>query len=666
MGRRPWSLLRSLPALLLAAALCGLAGRAGAQEAIERFHAIVDVRADGTIAVTEAITVRAEGERIRRGIYRDFPLRFVDPQGRTRQVDFELVDVTRDARPEPHFTRRNDRGVRIYAGAENVPLRPGTYTYRFSYVTGRQLRHLPDHVELYWNVTGNEWAFPIRDARVTIRLPGRIAPVRWTGYTGRFGERGTDFRAGLDADGALDFATTRTLEPGEGLSVVVELPAGAVAAPTRAQQLRHALLDYRRHLLAGLGMLGVFAFYLTAWRAVGRDPPKGTIIPRFDPPEGISPALAAYVHQWGWRSGWREFTAAAVSLAVKGLVLFDDAGDTLTLRRTERAAGARSSSPDAPLPPGERALLSWVERGGGTVRVDRASGAGLVGALASFKSAIEKENRHRFFRRNLGYFGVGVALTALAFVATIVFGNLTEGEIGLLAAIAFAGVFVGVFLVQSVRALLSGRGLRTIVGGAIHLAVIVYVGTMFATTLIGSGASLGGFSRTMLDGLAGHGFPLALVGGFALLNGLFYYLLRAPTAAGRPIMDHIEGLELYLRTAESERLNMAGVPDLTAERFERLLPYAIALGVEKPWSEAFEAAFSRAHPGQDPRDAYRPAWRGNARWSGNSFASSVSGAVAAAQGSFTSAVPPPSSSSSGFGGGGGSGGGGGGGGGGGW
>ncbi len=70
-------------------------------------------------------------------------------------------------------------------------------------------------------------------------------------------------------------------------------------------------------------------------------------------------------------------------------------------------------------------------------------------------------------------------------------------------AIAFAGVFVGVFLVQSVRALLSGRGLRTIVGGAIHLAVIVYVGTMFATTLIGSGASLGGFSRTMLDGLAG-------------------------------------------------------------------------------------------------------------------------------------------------------------------
>lgn len=667
MGHRLRSLLRSLPAILLAAALAGIAGRASADEAIERFHAIVDVRADGTIAVTEAITVRAEGRQIRRGIYRDFPLRFVDAQGRTRKVDFELVDVTRDGRPEPHFTRRNDRGVRIYAGAESVLLRPGSYTYRFSYVTGRQLRHLPGHIELYWNVTGNEWAFPIRDARATIRLPGAVAPVRWTGYTGRFGERGGDFGAGLDAAGALDFATTRTLQAGEGLTVVVEIPPGAVAAPTRAQELRHAFLDYRRYLFAGLGMLGVLAFYLTAWRAVGRDPPKGTIVPLFHPPEGISPALAAYIRQWGWRSGWREFTAAAVSLAVKGLVLFDDAGDTLTLKRTERAAGAGASSDGAPaLPPGERALLSWLERSGGTVRIDRASGTSLSGALTSFKSAIEKENRHRFFRRNLGYFGVGVALTLLSFAATIAYGDLTEGEIGLLVAIAFAGAFVGVILVQAVRALLSGRGLRTIVGGAIHLAAIVYIGTMFATTLIGSGLSTGGFRRTLLDGLLGYGFPLALVGGFALLNGLFYYLLRAPTAAGRPIMDRIEGLELYLRTAESARLNMAGAPELTAERFERLLPYAIALGVEKPWSEAFEAAFSRAHPGQDLRDAYRPAWRGNTRWSGNSFANSVSGAVAAAQGSFASAIPPPSSSSSGFGGGGGSGGGGGGGGGGGW
>lgn len=122
-------------------------------------------------------------------------------------------------------------------------------------------------------------------------------------------------------------------------------------------------------------------------------------------------------------------------------------------------------------------------------------------------------------------------------------------------------------------------------------------GFMAYTIFASSGAQLPkGFAHSVFDGLLHDGFPLALIGGLAALNGLFYYLLRAPTAAGRVIMDRIEGLELYLRTAETERMNMTGAPDLTTETFERLLPYAIALEAEKPWSEAFVKAFARAHP----------------------------------------------------------------------
>ncbi|KAA0213335.1 MAG: DUF2207 domain-containing protein [Lautropia sp.] len=650
-------------ATLALAGVAALAASAHAEEAIERFDSTIEVRADGDLAVTETIVVHAEGAQIRRGIFRDFPLRFRDAEGRLREVGFELVEVTRDGRPEPHFTRRNDRGVRIYAGAEDVLLQPGRHAYRFSYVTSRQLRHFPDHVELYWNVTGNEWTFPIREASATVRLPGNAAPVRWTAYTGRFGERGEDFRAALQPDGALVFASTRGLRPGEGLTVVAELPAGVVAAPTQAQQIGYALLDYRRYLLAGLGVLGVLGFYLFAWRAVGRDPPKGTVIPQFHPPEGISPALAAYIRNWGWKGGWREFTAAAVSLAVKGLVVFDDRDGTLTLQRAPRGASADAA---ATLPAGERALLGWIDERGGTARVKRSNGESLVSALARFKTAIEKDNRNRFFRRNLGWFVAGIALTALAVAATFRFGYLDDDEIGLLIGVIAAGVFVGGFLMGTVRSLLKARSLRTIVPAAIHTAMIVFVGAVITTMLVESGVSLDGFRRTALDALAENGFPLALVGGFALLNGLFYYLLRAPTAAGRPVMDRIEGLELYLRTAESARMNMAGAPEITTAHFERLLPYAIALEAEKPWSEAFEAAFARAHPGEDLHDAYRPAWHGGTGWSSRNFASSVAGTVAAAEASFASAMPAPSSSSSGFGGGGSSGGGGGGGGGGGW
>jgi len=174
------------------------------------------------------------------------------------------------------------------------------------------------------------------------------------------------------------------------------------------------------------------------------------------------------------------------------------------------------------------------------------------------------------------------------------------------------------------------------------------------------------FGRTLFAMLLENGFPFVLVGAFAAMNGLFYYLLRAPTASGRKVMDDIEGLDLYIRTAETPRFNAVDAPDLDATQFERLLPYAVALDAERPWSEAFAKAFARAHPDEDMAVAYAPAWHGDRGWQGGDFSRSVASAVSAAQSSFASAMPAPKSSSSGFSGGGGSGGGGGGGGGGGW
>jgi hypothetical protein len=180
---------------LLTAALLWLAatGPVLAAEVIESFQSDITVRADGVLDVTETIRVAAEGDQIKRGIYRDFPLTFVDEGGTTRRVSFKLLDVTRDGAPEPHHTNSNSQGIRIYAGEENVFLDAGVYTYQIRYETGRQIRFLPEQTELFWNVTGNEWAFPIQSATARIRLPDGAAPTLWTAYTGRFGEKGTAF-----------------------------------------------------------------------------------------------------------------------------------------------------------------------------------------------------------------------------------------------------------------------------------------------------------------------------------------------------------------------------------------------------------------------------------------------------------------------------------------
>ena len=59
--------------------LCLLSPLAMSAEVIENFAVRLQVQRDGNLLVTERITVQAEGEQIKRGIYRDLPVRYTLP-----------------------------------------------------------------------------------------------------------------------------------------------------------------------------------------------------------------------------------------------------------------------------------------------------------------------------------------------------------------------------------------------------------------------------------------------------------------------------------------------------------------------------------------------------------------------------------------------------------
>jgi uncharacterized membrane protein len=146
------------------------------------------------------------------------------------------------------------------------------------------------------------------------------------------------------------------------------------------------------------------------------------------------------------------------------------------------------------------------------------------------------------------------------------------------------------------------------------------------------------------------------------LNALFYYLLKAPTTAGRQVMDQVEGFKLYLSVAEKDRLDMLNPPEKTPALFEKYLPYALALDVENEWSEQFAEVLARAQVDGQP---YSPSWYQGSSWN-NLGASGLSDTLGGAFASTIDSSATAPGSSSGSGGGGSSGGGGGGGGGSGW
>jgi hypothetical protein len=522
-------------------------------------------------------------------------------------VTFSLIAVSRDGSPEPYHTERTHGVIRIYAGDKDVLIRPGEHTYVFEYRTGRQIRWFDGKPELNWNVTGNYWRFPIESATYRLQLFDSARPLRWTAYTGPLGARGIDWQGSIGPLGTLSVSTTRRLAPGEGLTVVAALPDGAVDPPSANMQLWYAMFDNRQWIIGGVGFLVVLIYYFAAWEAVGRDPKHGTVIALFHPPQGISPALANYIHNWGLtREKWRAFTAAALSLAVRGLIQFDQAGKTLTLKRK----GQQPPGGYQDLPAGERAIFSWVNLGGAAT-IDKAHGEAVAKVGTEFTATIEAENRNRFFRRNLGYVIAGLAMTAAVVAGLVAFGGLQDQDLSIMAVLGIVGFFVGVFIVPFMQAIFGeGAKFAVLVRVAILLAIAaIFVSIAFNLVHEALDTGLSEALPALQGFVANYPFPFVLATAFTALNGLFFYLMRAPTALGRPIMDQLSGFKLYLETAEADRLNMQGAPEITAERFEALLPYAVALDVEKPWSDAFAAAVRRAHPGEaDPMSGYQSAW----------------------------------------------------------
>jgi uncharacterized membrane protein YgcG len=568
------SRITSLGALL---ALACLAVTAVAQERILDYRSDIQVQPDGRLKISELIRVRAEGVNIRRGIFRDFPTRYRDRAGNLVNVEFNPLSVRRNGSSEAWHSTKRPNGVRLYAGSPGRTIEPGIHEYELIFVTNRQLGFFESHDELYFNAIGHGWNFSIDHAVVTVTLPFDVpaGQLALDVYTGRFGTNGSDATAEVIGGNQVRYETTRVLAPREGLTIAAAWPKGLLAEPGMTRKIAWFLTDNGAAVVLLAGFLLAFGWYLWAWNAVGRDPGQGVIIPRFEPPAGLSPAACRYVASMSFNRD--AFTAAVISLAVKGQLVIEEDGDEFTL---QRLADPRPET----LTNGESAVLeALLPLPSSRIELEPANHSNFQAARSALKKELKKEYLGRLFHLN----GLYIVPPAAFSVAAAIIAIFLDG------------------------------------GPAVWISYVV----------------------------------LSLA-----LHGLFAFLMRAPTTAGRLIMDEIEGFKMYLGTAEQDRLDRMRSPALTPEVFETFLPYAYALDVENDWCEWF----SREIPEDTGKKAvYSPLWySGQVRGMnalnhlGDSFSSSFSSAI-------SSASSPPGSSS-GSGGGGFSGGGGGGGGGGGW
>jgi uncharacterized membrane protein YgcG len=653
--------MRAGLSILLLAVLLSPRLAAAEEERIVSFESRVEVRADGSLAVTETIAVVAAGDKIQRGIYRDFPTVYDGPYGTRVVVPFRVVSVERDGRKEAYHLEKIERGERVYFGKKSILVEHGPHTYVLRYETSRQLGFFPEHDELYWNVTGNGWNFPIERAAATVVLPSGVPrqSLRLEGYTGPAGAKGRALRSRVDAgDGTLRFETTAPLDPYEGLTIVASFAKGFVREPTREERRAELLRANPVIPIGAAGLALLLAYYSIAWLLVGRDPKRGTIIPRFEPPLGFAPACLRYVREMGYDE--RCFTAALVSMAAKGWITIEEKDGEYALVRGNKPQDGRR--PEA-LSISERQLSSRL-LSGRRLELESKNHTKVSGAIRALRDTLALEYEGKLFLAHRRWLVPGLVLSSLCVIAAGLSGDGGQNAAFLFMCVWLSGWSFGTFAVAATavrawRALFAAhrRGAFAVVGALISVLFTM----LFAVPMLG-GLGFGIYFLSMATSVWIAPLLLGLIG----VNYLFLLLLKQPTQAGRAVMDEIEGFKMYLETAEGDEIAALAGPPKTRELFERMLPYAIALDVENRWAEKFSDVLAAAAADDGSgRNGYHPAWYSGDSWSRVGTASMLSSFGSSLSGAVSSASTAPGSSSGG-GGGGSSGGGGGGGGGGGW
>ena len=558
-------------------------GTLQATERILDFDVTATVNADASVTVTERLRILVRGEQIRHGIIRSPPHRAVRDQG-TRQ-EYEPRHATLNGKPVPVSVEQTGSRLELRLGSRDIVVPPGEHVYEISYAVTGQIRFFDDHDEFYWNVTGHDWAFAIDRASFRLVLPGKGEEeiVGAAAYTGFPGDQGRDFLR----DGPNTLVTTRPLNPGEGFTVAVGWKKGLILPPTPPASISDWIREHRTPMLIGFAGL-VAIYYGLVWFRLGRDPRRGTVIPIFAPPENMEPGYTRFVRKMGFSPEC--FASDLLYLAVKGLIRIEDDGQGLILHR-------RFTDPDATdLSSPLRAMLCWLFPNPEVTSVSTETGSGrrsLYHARQVLSEAYAARGT-RLFSHNLGPGLAGLILfLPVPYLLDLADSPLLTNADALdqiifliILTLGFALMFTGLAgLREGLGPCRSPRVRLAMLGGSALLAGVgvrlVWSDLLLVPVLMGS----------LLLALA-----VAATGILALASR---------TEEGVRQNDLVEGLAIFLSTAEQGRLEMLNPPAQTPELFEKLLPYAFALDCAETWANRFQDILRNAR--------YEPQWQTSPR-----------------------------------------------------
>lgn len=546
------------------------------QEKIYNFNSQLTISNDATLTVTENIKIRSEGKIFKHGLYRVLPLRR-NINNKSQKVAYQLISVQKNGKSEPYFTKEKDGYLYIYVGDKNKSLPKGNYTYTLKYSSKGQIGYFDKYDEIYWNVNGFHWNFPIQKISAKVILPTKSKALQKSCYVGKAGATKQNCKSKITNSNTVIFST-RNIAAKENLTIAVGFNKGVVAVVSSENTWDIPLWGFALLMLGGFWGYGFFT-----WRLWGKNPTAPTPYPQFNPPQNMSPAFMNYA-QKEKVDAENGFTASIINLAIKGYLQIEEKKTknlgmftqrTILLHKKRKSIGK--------LPKEERVIFKKIFDDIDVFVLDGKPDGYLLFVLSSYTNSLESQLKPLMKKgRNRGLIIVPI-LFFIAFLVGSYF--IVPTYLGTFIIAAFLGTAASIFVLnllvfKVIQKVSKPLRPKTEVKWYKIVSFLSSLGLFFY------------FGKDSID--EGAYFFLFLCAFFIWSIFKYVKIIHKRPKELVAMQSDIKGFKMYLGAAEERQLQMFNPPQLTPEIFEKLLPYAIVLGVDKIWGKRFEKMVERA------------------------------------------------------------------------
>jgi Predicted membrane protein (DUF2207) len=344
-------------------------------------------------------------------------------------------------------------------------------------------------------------------------------------------------------------------------------------------------------MLAWCGLLVVAAYYFLASIALRRRRRRGVRVAQYDPPPGISPAVAAYLWERGVSD--KPFVVALANMACKGWLKVEQGPADYLLSRGDASPQLEDEEQviDKELLRGSTstqevhgALVSTLHVGTDPACLSQLFTLGRTAQLvrATLEGAIVPE----LISSHFAWFIPGLTLSLWCFLAALSgelqgMGNYQAGWLPLIPGLLTVWALLAT--IRTIPAIIYKLASH-LPGRTPHPLPFVNRDRTVLVMLLVALVSLAVFAW-----MSSPIFALQF-GGFVLINLLGLVALRAPTAAGHRLLEQLSDFRMFLAQVDSDRVNRMNAPAAASPAAEKYGVWALALDVEHAWGEQFTAA----------------------------------------------------------------------------